>query len=132
MSTPKRKRCKYPHFVAVRVADELYEKINNGAIAAGVSPSEYLRQIIKKGHLIVKREAVIEVPLIKKLIAEYGKIGSNLNQIAHYFNAGGPFTPEIEKQLTENLSLLYSLKYDVERMGGEFRSYSEAYRSQEQ
>ena len=81
---------------------------------------------------IVKREAVIEVPLIKKLIAEYGKIGSNLNQIAHYFNAGGPFTPEIEKQLTKNLSLLYSLKYDVERMGGEFRSYSEAYRSQEQ
>lgn len=73
MSTPKRKRCKYPHFVAVRVDDELYEKINNGAIAAGVSPSEYLRQIIKKGHLIVKREAVIEVPLIKKLIAEYGK-----------------------------------------------------------
>ena len=131
MSTPKRKRCKYPHFVAVRVDDELYEKINNGAITAGISPSEYIRQIIKKGHIIVKREVVIEVPLIKKLIAQFGKIGSNINQIAHYFNSGGSFTPEIEKQLSENLSLLYGMKYEVERMGGEFRSYSEAYRGQE-
>jgi len=132
MSTPKGKRCKYPHFIAVRVDDELYEKINNGAITAGVSPSEYLRQIVKKGHIIVKREVVIEVPLIKKLIAQYGKIGSNLNQIAHYFNAGGAFTPEIEKELMENLSVLYSLKFEAERMGGEFRSYSEAHRGQEQ
>lgn len=132
MSTPKRKRCKYPHFIAVRVDDELYEKINNGAIAAGISPSEFLRQMVKKGRITVKQDVVVELPLLKKLIAEYGKIGSNINQIAHYFNAGGSFTPEIEKQLMDSLTILYELKFEAERMGGEFHSYSQTHRSQKQ
>ena len=132
MSTPKRKRCKYPHFIAVRVDDELDEKINNGAIAAGVSPSEFLRQIVKKGHVIVKQEVVVEVPILKKLIADFGKVGSNINQIAHYFNAGGTLNPEIEGQLRESLAQLYNMKFEIEKFGGEFRSYSQAYRSQKQ
>ena len=132
MSTPKRKRCKYPHFIAVRVDDELYEKINNGAIAAGISPSEFLRQMVKKGRITVKQDVVVELPLLKKLIAEYGKIGSNINQIAHYFNAGGSFTPEIEKQLMDSLTILYELKFEAECMGGEFHSYSQTHRSQKQ
>ena len=58
MSAPNRKRNRYPHFITVRVDDEMYQKINNGAIAAVVSPSEYLRHIIRKGRITVKQETV--------------------------------------------------------------------------
>lgn len=38
--------------------------------------------------VIVKYELVADLPELKKLIAEFGKIGSNLNQIARHFNNG--------------------------------------------
>ena len=132
MSTPKRKRCKYPHFVAVRVDDDLYEKINNDAITAGISPSEYIRQILKKGYVNVKHEVVADIPLLKKMVADFGKVGSNINQIAHYFNAGGTLNSEIEAQLRESLTQLYNFKFEIEKYGGEFRAYSQAYCGQKQ
>ena len=35
-----------------------------------------------KGKVIAKYEIVADVPELKKLVAEFGKIGSNLNQTA--------------------------------------------------
>ena len=49
MSTPKNTRCKYPHRIGVRVDDELYVKILNGAIKCDLSPSEFFRQLLKSG-----------------------------------------------------------------------------------
>ena len=48
MSTPKNTRCKYPHRIGVRVDDELYVKIQNGAIMCDMTPSEFFRQMLKK------------------------------------------------------------------------------------
>ena len=51
--------------------------------------SEYMRKQIMEGQVNTKFEIVADVKEIKKLIGELGKIGSNLNQIARYFNQGG-------------------------------------------
>ena len=106
--------------------DELYNMICNGANALRISPVEYARRILKKGKVTIRQEIIAEVPELKKLIAEFGKIGSNLNQIAHHFNAGGTLTSYMYEQTMKTLSALYAMKYEVEAMGGEFRGYSEA------
>lgn len=127
MSTPKKKRCKYPHHIDLRISDELFEKISNEAIATDLTLSEYLRQLLSKRRPTIKNHIVADYPEIKKLTAEFGKIGSNINQIAHYYNAGGDFNSEIHKQLERALTQLYEMKFKVERMCGDFHSYSQAH-----
>ena len=56
------------------------------------------------------------------------KIGSNLNQIAHHHNGGGVRSTEMYNCTQRAISELYAMKYEVERMRGEFRGYSEVHR----
>ena len=125
--TPQKER-----FVGVRFDQETYDRIEAAARAADLSISEYIRRMVVKGKVIVHQEVVAEVPMLKKLIGEFGKIGSNLNQIAHHYNGGGVRSREMYERTQRAISELYAMKYEVERMGGEFRGYSEAYRRKKQ
>ena len=118
--------------VTVRFNKESYEKLLAMAKAANLSAAELIRQMVFKGKVNVKQEVVAEVPMLKKLIADFGKIGSNLNQIAHHYNGGGVRSREMYERTQRAISELYTMKYEVEKMGGEFRSYSEAYRRKKQ
>lgn len=69
----------------------------------------------------VQFEVVADVKEIKKLIGELGKIGSNLNQIARYFNQGGIISSEMRKEIKKSLRDIYEMKYEVMRMTGDFR-----------
>ena len=119
-------------FVGVRFDQATYNKIEAAARAADLSVSEYIRRMVIKGKVVVRQEIVAEVPMLKKLIAEFGKIGSNLNQIAHHYNGGGVRSREMYERTQRAISELYAMKYEVEKMGGEFRGYSEAYRRKKQ
>ena len=118
--------------VTVRFNKESYEKLLAMAKAANLSAAELIRQMVFKGKVNVKQEVVTEVPMLKKLIADFGKIGSNLNQIAHHYNGGGVRSREMYERTQRAISELYAMKYEVEKMGGEFRGYSEAYRRKKQ
>ena len=118
--------------VTVRFNKESYEKLLAMAKAADLSAGELIRQMVFKGKVNVKQEVVAEVPMLKKLIADFGKIGSNLNQIAHHYNGGGVRSREMYERTQRAISELYAMKYEVEKMGGEFRGYSEAYRRKKQ
>ena len=118
--------------VTVRFNKESYEKLLAMAKAANLSAAELIRQMVFKGKVNVKQEVVVEVPMLKKLIADFGKIGSNLNQIAHHYNGGGVRSREMYERTQRAISELYAMKYEVEKMGGEFRGYSEAYRRKKQ
>lgn len=118
--------------VTVRFNKESYEKLLAMAKAANLSAAELIRQMVFKGKVNVKKEVVAEVPMLKKLIADFGKIGSNLNQIAHHYNGGGVRSREMYERTQRAISELYAMKYEVEKMGGEFRGYSEAYRRKKQ
>ena len=119
-------------FVGVRFDQATYDKIEAAARAADLSVSEYIRRMVTKGKVVIHQEVVAEVPMLKKLIAEFGKIGSNLNQIAHHYNGGGVRSREMYERTQRAISELYAMKYEVEKMGGEFRGYSEAYRRKKQ
>ena len=121
-----RKDARLTKRLTIRMDDDLYEKICYGAKAARLSQVEYTRCLLRKGKVTVKQEIIAEVPELKRLIAEFGKIGSNLNQIAHHFNAGGAHSSYMYQETQKALSALYAMKYEVEAMGGEFRGYSEA------
>ena len=118
--------------VTVRFNKESYEKLLAMAKAANLSAAELIRQMVFKGKVNVKQEVVAEVPMLKKLIADFGKIDSNLNQIAHHYNGGGVRSREMYERTQRAISELYAMKYEVEKMGGEFRGYSEAYRRKKQ
>ena len=118
--------------VTVRFNKESYEKLLAMAKAANLSAAELIRQMVFKGKVNIKQEVVAEVPMLKKLIADFGKIGSNLNQIAHHYNGGGVRSREMYERTQRAISELYAMKYEVEKMGGEFRGYSEAYRRKKQ
>lgn len=119
-----KKKDTYTHRITIRMDDDLYMKIVNGAKACGISQVEYARQLLKRGRVTVKQEIIAEIPELKKPIADFGKIGSNLNQIAHHYNGGGARSREMFDRTQQAISELYAMKYEIEKLGGEFRGYS--------
>ena len=83
----------------LRLTNTEYEIIAENAKVASLPLAEYVRKQITNKKVIVKYEIVADLPELKKLIAEFGKIGSNLNQIARYFNTGGLHSQEMRNEI---------------------------------
>lgn len=108
------------HIITIRMDDEMYNRICNGARNACLSQVEYVRQMLTKGKVVVKQEIIAEVQELKRLIAELGKIGSNLNQIAHHYNSGGSRSREMYERTQCAIAEMYAMKFEVEGMAGDF------------
>ncbi len=121
MARPKKeKELKRNHRVTLRFTDVEYEVITENAKAAKLPLAEYARLQALNKKVTVKYEIVADIPELKKLIAEFGKTGSNLNQIAKHFNQGGSHTQEILKSLRQCMAQIYEMKYTVLEMAGDF------------
>jgi len=84
----KRKRTK---FVIARLSDDEHSAITALADKRGMSPGALIRQTLLKvppGPSV--RRPTADTRLLAKALAELGKIGSNINQIAYHLNAGRP------------------------------------------
>ena len=79
------------------LSQEEKAKIQEKANKAGISMSEYIRRCA----LSRKIPQYGDVAVLREISAELGKIGSNLNQIAHHLNAGGS---------------VYSVYYDLQEV----------------
>ena len=112
---------KREHRVTIRLTDTEFSIIENAATQAEMSISEYMRTQTMEGKVNARFEIVADVNQIKKLIGEFGKIGSNLNQIARYFNQGGILSSEMRNEIRKSLRDIYEMKYEVMRMAGDFR-----------
>ena len=80
------------------------------------------RKQIMKQKVVAKYEIVADLPELKKLVAEFGKIGSNLNQIARHFNSGGIHSQEMRKAIDQSVARIYEMKYEVLKMAGDFQA----------
>lgn len=118
--------------ITIRLSDELYQRIKTDAREARISPVEYVRQMLTKGRVTIRQEIIAEIPELKKVIAELGKIGSNLNQITRHFNSGGANSSYFYEQVMQALGDLFDMKYEIEKLGGEFRGYTQARRHSKQ
>lgn len=112
---------KREHRVTIRLTDIEFSIIENAAEQAEMSISEYMRTQTMEGNVTARFEIVADVDEIKKLIGEFGKIGSNLNQIARYFNQGGIISSEMRNEIRKSLRNIYEMKYKVMKMAGDFR-----------
>ena len=112
---------KREHRVTIRLTDTEFSIIENAATQAEMSISEYMRTQTMEGKVNARFEIVADVNQIKKLIGKFGKIGSNLNQIARYFNQGGILSSEMRNEIRKSLRDIYEMKYEVMKMAGDFR-----------
>ena len=121
MARPKKeKELRHNHNIMLRLTDTEYEIILTNAELASLTPAEYARKQVTNKKVIAKYEIVADVPELKKLIAEFGKIGSNLNQIARHFNSGGIHSQEMRKSINQSIADIYEMKYAVLKMAGDF------------
>lgn len=116
----KKNELTYTHQVNLRFTDTQYDIICKASKDAELSISEYIRKQLMKGKVIAKYEIVADVPELKKLIAEFGKIGSNLNQIARHFNQGRIHSQEMRQAINRCIAELYEMKDEVIKMAGDF------------
>lgn len=121
MARPKKeKELKRNHRVTLRFTDVEYEVIAENAKAAKLPLAEYTRLQALNKKVTVKYEIVADVPELKKLIAEFGKTGSNLNQITRHLNQGGSQSEEILKFLRQCMAEIFEIKHEVIKMAGNF------------
>lgn len=109
----------HPHFVAVRLSDVELNLLDYGANALNISRSEFLRKLLVEKEIQNRIEIVADMEILRKLVSEYGKIGSNLNQIAKYFNSGGERSLAIESEIHQCIADLFRLRKEVLKMAGE-------------
>lgn len=121
MARPKKeKELKRNHHIMLRLNDTEYDVIAENASAASLPVAEYVRKQLMSKRVITKYEIVADVPELKKLVAVFGKIGSNLNQIARYFNQGGIHSLEMRSAINQCIASIYEMKYKVIKMAGDF------------
>ena len=121
MARPKKeKELKHHHRIYLRLTDAEYEIVAANAKNANLTLAEYARKQIMNKKVIVKYELVADLPELKKLIGEFGKIGSNLNQIARHFNSGGIHSQEMRKAINQSIARIYEMKYEVLKLAGDF------------
>lgn len=95
----KDKELNHRHFIGVRLTDVELNLLDQGAASFSISRSEYVRKLLLEKQIYHQVEVVADMNDLKKLVSEYGKIGSNLNQIARYFNTGGSRSLAVENEI---------------------------------
>ena len=123
----KPKELKRRNNITVKLTDIELELLNQKAEMAGTSKAEYLRNLLIGTPMKVRYEIVADMQDLRKLEGEYGKIGSNLNQIAKYFNTGGERSLAMEDEIRQCISELFVLRKEVLRLAGDFRGSVKTY-----
>ena len=119
------------HIIKTRMTEEEYKDFVERLAAYDISQAEFIRAAVRKATIrpVVKATFINDELLasIGKLIAEYGKIGSNLNQIARYLNEYGHPYDTLEKEVRNAAVDLAMLKFEVlEKVGdavGDIQTY---------
>ena len=120
MTRFKKKENQRTHVICLRLSDPELSLLDDKAEKCRLTRSEFIRSLILNRKLIPKYQIVIDSKEIQSLLAQYGKIGSNLNQIAKYFNNGGERSLAMQEEIQQNISDLYSLRKEVLRLAGDF------------
>lgn len=111
------------HVVKTRMTEEEYSDFTERMGTYGISQAEFIRRAITKATI---RPVVTVSPMndallsaLGKLTAEYGKIGSNLNQIARCLNGYGAPYAALSGEVRTAMAELAALKFEVLQKVGE-------------
>ena len=112
----KDKELNHKHFIGVRLTDAELNLLDQGAACFSISRSEYVRKLLLEKQIYHQVEVVADMNDLKKLVSEYGKIGSNLNQIARY--TGGSRSLAVENEIHQCIADLFQLRKEVLKLAG--------------
>ena len=115
------------HIICLRLTDTEFAFLNESVNKADLSRSEFQRRLILGKRVVTKYEVVADSDEIKKLAGEFGKIGSNLNQIAKFFNSGGERSMAMEDDIRQCISELQQLRKKVIRLAGDFDGHHQTH-----
>ena len=113
--------------VTLRLTDMELATLDKACENTNLSRSDYLRNLIMHNTPQIHFEVVADMDILRKIVGEYGKIGSNLNQIAKHFNSGGERSLMIEDEIRQCISDLFDLRKVVLRLAGEWNGNSETH-----
>lgn len=117
-NTPKR-HC----VIKTRLTEAERADFEQRCATLSMSQSEYIRQAIFYSRITpvirVSQNSGELLTSVSSLVAQYGKIGSNLNQIARYLNEGSPPHQGLAAELRGAAADLAALKFDVLKVIGE-------------
>ena len=114
--------------VHLRMNETEYVLLAERAKANRMTVSDFVRSALDNQKVIIKYEITADVPEIKKLISEFGKIGSNLNQIARHLNEWHSPYPAMAKELRDAAADLATLKFEVMKKVGDAVGNVQAYK----
>ena len=108
------------HVITVRLNEEEWAVFQSQLEKLGeMSQSDFIRQAIMTAQIKVTVRPVFDSEKLDKLIAECGKIGSNVNQIARHLNIGNPMEARLMKNLNRCLANLDTIRTEAEKLAGE-------------
>lgn len=110
---------KRSNVITLRLTEIEMATLDKACDNTGLSRSDYLRNLIMNNTPQIHFEVVADMDILRKIVGEYGKIGSNLNQIAKHFNSGGERSLMIEDEIRQCISDLFDLRKVVLRLAGE-------------
>ena len=105
----------------IRLTDVMYESLEQDAMNAGLSVSEYARELLLNNRPVVKQEIVFDSEELLHVLGDMGKIGSNLNQIAHHLNGGSGWSANLKSEVLQGVIAIYKIRDMVKEMAGEYR-----------
>jgi len=108
----KRQRNK---FISIRATESEKQMFIDLASQSGLTPADYFR---KSALHMLPLKPTIETKLLSQMLANWGRIGNNLNQVAKHYNAGNATDQKIGLELIEivkdiRTDLRKSLGYDM-------------------
>ena len=118
---PRKKKpenLRHKNIISLKLTDSELELLDHSAEIVGLSRSEFLRKSFLEKDIQLHYEIVADMDELRCLVNEYGKIGSNLNQIARYFNTGGDSSAKMKDEIRQCITDLFSLRKEVLRMAG--------------
>ena len=81
--------------ITVRVTPDERAVIDEHSMRRGLTVGAYMRAVaLGDPGPRAKRRIPVDAKLLRRLLGEVGRVGNNLNQIAHVLNADGEETPE--------------------------------------
>lgn len=111
------------HLIKAMLTEEEFAEFDKRCKIYGLSQAEMIRQSLDKVaiHPIIKVSVVDDKLLseISGMTAEFGKVGSNLNQIARVLNEFHAPYPELADDVKTAISELANLKFEVLKKVGD-------------
>ena len=108
----------------VRMTEAEYLIIKENAENAGMSVSEFNRSSCLGKKVIIRKSTIVEMPEIREIKANLGKIGSNINQIAKYFNQGGYRSMNMIDSIHQCMDEMHKAFIKLSELAGDKNGYN--------